>query len=107
MSAKVEIVVDRLDDVVYVPIQAVSPFEGGHVCWIAHGGTPERRAVTIGEFNDEFMEIKSGLKEGERVLLKPAETPAPSGKEEDAAPQPERRNPPSQPSAPPARMSKA
>ena len=31
---------------------------------------PERREVDIGDFNDEFIEIKHGLKQGERVLLR-------------------------------------
>jgi multidrug efflux pump subunit AcrA (membrane-fusion protein) len=77
MSAKVEILVNRLADVVYVPVQAVSPYDGKRVCYVANGGKPERRVVEIGEFNDEFVEIKNGLKEGERVLLRPAESPPP------------------------------
>jgi len=72
MTAKVEILVTNLSNVVYVPIQAVSPWEDRHVCYIADGGSkPERRVVDIGENNDEFIEIRSGLKEGERVLLRP------------------------------------
>jgi len=70
MSAKVEILVNKLDDVVYVPFQAVSPSDGKQVCYIAGGFKPERREVEIGDFNDEFIEIKHGLKEGERVLLR-------------------------------------
>jgi hypothetical protein len=31
--------------------------------------------VQVGEFNDDFIEVKSGLKEGERVLLNPPEIP--------------------------------
>ncbi len=69
MSAKVEIMVNRLEDVVQIPVQAVSASEGKQVCYVAGGFKPERREVEIGEFNDEFIEIKSGLKEGERVLL--------------------------------------
>ena len=70
MSAKVEILVNKLDDVVYVPFQAVSPSDGKQVCYIAGSFKPERREVEIGDFNDEFIEIKHGLKEGERVLLR-------------------------------------
>jgi RND family efflux transporter MFP subunit len=87
MSAKVEIFVDRLQDVIYVPVQAVSPAEGKQVCWLANGSKPERREVEIGDFNDAFIEIKKGLKEGDKVLLRPAETPAEKGGEqEEAAP---------------------
>ena len=70
MTAKAEILVNKLDDVVHVPVQAVSPSEGKQVCYVVNGSDQERREVVIGEFNDEFIEIKSGLKEGERVLLR-------------------------------------
>jgi HlyD family secretion protein len=79
MSAKAEILVGRLDDVVYVPVQAVVPIEGKRVCYVANGLKPDRREVEIGEFNDEFIEIKSGIKEGERVLLRPPEAAGPAG----------------------------
>lgn len=90
MSAKVEILVDRLDDVVYVPVQAVVPTERGHVCYVAHGRRIERRPVQIGQFNDEFIQIKDGLREGELVLLRP-----PGPLEGPTAP-------PADPAAPPA-----
>jgi HlyD family secretion protein len=70
MSAKVEILVNKLDNVVYVPVQAISPSDGKQVCYVAGAFKPERREVEIGDFNDEFIEIKHGLKEGERVLLR-------------------------------------
>jgi RND family efflux transporter MFP subunit len=71
MSAKVEILVNQLQDVVYVPMQAVVPDDGGHVCYVMRGLSSEPRRVEIGEFTDEFIEIKSGIKEGERVMLRP------------------------------------
>ena len=90
MSAKVEIFVSRLADVVYVPVQAVSPADGKQVCYLAKGA--EKRVVEVGEFNDEFIEIKSGLKQGEKVLLRAAESSAPEKsedkKEEKGPPQP-------------------
>jgi RND family efflux transporter MFP subunit len=70
MSAKVEILVNKLDDVIYVPVQAVSPENMKQVCYVAGAFKPERREVEVGEFTDEFIQIKSGLKEGERVLLR-------------------------------------
>ncbi len=77
MSAKVEIFVDRLADVAYVPLQAMSPHEGKQVCYVASGRTPEMREVEAGQFNDEFIEIKKGLKEGEKVLLHPPDSGPP------------------------------
>jgi multidrug efflux pump subunit AcrA (membrane-fusion protein) len=86
MSAKVEILANCLTNVVYVPVQAVSPSEGKQVCYVANGRKPECRKVEIGEFNDEFIEIKNGLKEGERILLRAVESQAPDKTEEKPQP---------------------
>jgi multidrug resistance efflux pump len=69
MSAKVEILVHELKDVIYVPLQAVSESNGKHYCQVINGDS-ERREVQLGEFNDEFIEIKSGLRLGEKVSLR-------------------------------------
>jgi len=74
MSTKVEVLVNKLADVVYVPIQAVTPIEGKHYCFVGS----DRREVEIGEFNDEFIEIKKGLAAGEQVALR-----LPDGVEKD------------------------
>jgi len=106
MSTKVEIMVNRLEDVLQIPVQAVSASEGKQVCYIAGGFKPERREVEIGEFNDEFIEIKSGLKEGERVLLStPAGVEAGGGTKETepATPVPENTANGSKPAEKPAK----
>jgi hypothetical protein len=96
MSAKVEILVNQLTNVVYVPVQAVSPNDGKHVCFVARSLKSDRREVEVGEMNDEFIEIKSGLKEGEAVLLR-----APEGTERGAGEKkPAGGEKPSNPSAP-------
>jgi len=71
MSAKVEILVDQLDDVLIVPIQAVAIRESKKLCYVMASNTPQPRAVSTGAFNDTFVEIISGLEEGEQVLLNP------------------------------------
>jgi multidrug efflux pump subunit AcrA (membrane-fusion protein) len=77
MSTKVEIFVDRLEDVVYVPIQSVVPEAGKYVCYIASGaGRAERREVEVGQFNEEFIEVKRGIAEDENVLLRPPKASA-------------------------------
>jgi multidrug resistance efflux pump len=101
MSAKVEVLANCLSNVVYVPVQAVAPLEGKQVCYVANGGKPECRAVEVGEFNDEFIEIKSGLKEGERVLLRAVETQTPEKTEEKQPQAPAGKAAP-QPATPPA-----
>lgn len=71
MSAEVEILVDRLDDIVYVPLQAVSYFDDQRVVYLPGLGEPQMREVQTGTFSDSFIEITSGLREGEEVLLLP------------------------------------
>lgn len=71
MTAKAEIIVDELKDVLSVPIQAVVNREGAKICYVARGNNIEQREVETGLFNSDFVEIKSGLSEGERVLLNP------------------------------------
>jgi RND family efflux transporter MFP subunit len=95
MSAKVEILVDHLDDVVYVPVQSIVAGNGRQYCFVSGGfNKPERREVQIGQFNDEFIEVQKGLKEGERVLLNPPEIPD----SESAPPESKPVQPESQPS---------
>jgi hypothetical protein len=62
--------------------------------------------VEIGEFNDEFIEIKNGLKEGERVLLRAVESQAPEKTEEKPQQAPAGK-PATQPAGPPATVAAA
>ena len=101
MSAKVEILVDHLNDVVYVPIQAVAPSEGKQVCHVVRGLKSEKREVEIGQFNDEFIEIKNGLKEGEKVLLRPPESGMPETGEPEKKPDNPGKTLPEEKPAPP------
>ncbi|MHC4638035.1 MAG: efflux RND transporter periplasmic adaptor subunit [Planctomycetota bacterium] len=71
MTAKVEVVVEELNNVLSVPIQAVINIQGKKVCYVATSSGPQRREVQTGAFNDDFVEIKRGLAEGEDVLLNP------------------------------------
>jgi HlyD family secretion protein len=83
MTGKVKIIIDELDDVLYVPIQSVVTIEDKKYCYLA-GGDDEKKEVETGLFNDNFVEIKSGLAEGEKVLLNPPRWTAPETTEEKA-----------------------
>ena len=69
MSAQVRIVIDELKDVVQIPIQAVTVYGNQSVCYVQGSANSERRIVEVGDYNDKFIEIKSGLNEGEKVVL--------------------------------------
>ncbi|HIJ67239.1 MAG TPA: HlyD family efflux transporter periplasmic adaptor subunit [Planctomycetes bacterium] len=76
MSAKVEILVERLDDVIIVPVQVVANRGGKKVCYVLGSG-PEEREVQTGLFNDTFVQILEGLQVGEKVLLSPPKITGP------------------------------
>ena len=81
MTGKVMIIIDKLQDVLYVPIQSVVTVENKKICYVA-GSPAEKRDVVTGLFNDNFVEIKSGLTEGEKVLLNPPKWTEPEKMEE-------------------------
>ena len=82
MSGKVEILIDELKDVLYVPIQSVVTVDEKELCYVKAGGRTEKRDVVTGLFNDDFVEIKSGLTQGEKVLLNPPRWTASETKKE-------------------------
>ncbi|HJZ94332.1 MAG TPA: efflux RND transporter periplasmic adaptor subunit [Gemmataceae bacterium] len=69
MTAETKIHVQTLHDTLMVPVQAVTEFEGRPVCYVGKSKNPERRSVEVGESNDQFIQIVSGLTEGEEVAL--------------------------------------
>ena len=69
MSAKVEILVDQLYDVKIVPVHVVANRAGKKVCYVSTAAGPEEREVQTGAFNNNFVQITSGLEVGENVLL--------------------------------------
>jgi multidrug efflux pump subunit AcrA (membrane-fusion protein) len=84
VSARAEIIITNLHNVLSVPIQAVTTHKGEHVCFVKKGSTAVPVPVTTGWFNDRFVEINSGLKAGDRVLLALASEPDSDSDEPDA-----------------------
>ncbi|MCA9319686.1 MAG: HlyD family efflux transporter periplasmic adaptor subunit, partial [Planctomycetes bacterium] len=70
ISAKAEIHIADLKRVLHVPLQAVFLEDGDQWVNVSVGaGRHERRKVEVGLSNDNYIEIKGGLEEGEQVLL--------------------------------------
>jgi len=70
ISAKAEIFIEDRNNVMFVPIQCVYLEGGAHYAWrLGTSGQPERVRVEPGMSNESFIEIVSGLEEGDRVLL--------------------------------------
>lgn len=86
MRCTARILIGKLDDVLAVPLQAVVTESKQRYVYVpAADGKVEKRNVTIGKNNESMVEIKEGLAEGDRVLLRrprpgellsPADAPA-------------------------------
>ena len=71
VSAKAEIIMAELNDVMMVPVQSVTTYIGQKVVQIKRGENVVVVPVKTGQFNNRFIEIKAGLKEGDQVSLAP------------------------------------
>jgi HlyD family secretion protein len=72
MSCRVEILANRAEDALIVPITAVANRAGKKVCYVINAqGSSVEREVEAGMFNDKYVEIRKGLEEGDKVLLNP------------------------------------
>jgi HlyD family secretion protein len=60
MNAKVEIIIQQLADVMYVPVQSIEVENDQHFCYVESAGKLERREITTGAFNDDFIEVRQG-----------------------------------------------
>jgi RND family efflux transporter MFP subunit len=68
MTAEVRIQAGTYKDVLMIPVSAVSERDGKHYVYAQNNGF-EKRQVTVGESNEKFIEIKDGVKEGDKVAL--------------------------------------
>lgn len=79
MSAVVDLVVASVSDAVAVPVTAVqrgvdaAAAEAASV-WVDADGRAERRVVQLGPEGDELVVVESGLRPGERVVVRGADT---------------------------------
>lgn len=66
-SADVEVILERREDVLRVPAEAISG--EGRVMVLRGDGILEARKITPGISNWQYVEVASGLSEGERVVV--------------------------------------
>lgn len=69
MSAEVEIILNRHVDVLTIPVTAVVETEQGAFCWIQTTEGTKRRSLEIGDTNDNFALVRTGLQQGDEVIL--------------------------------------
>ena len=68
-SAKIRVFVDTLNNVTYVPIQSVFRIGGKTLLATLAGGVPKLTEIEAGESNEDFIEIRSGVRDRQSVLL--------------------------------------
>lgn len=71
MTAQVFIVTEQVKNVLRMPVMALGQPQGGdsyHVL-VMKGDKPEQRLVRVGINDRQFIEVKDGLREGERVVM--------------------------------------
>ncbi len=71
LSARAEIIITNLQSVIKVPVQCVTTLKGKQVAYVQKGNEPTPVPVEVGMFNHKFIEIRTGLEPGDKVLLSP------------------------------------
>ena len=57
-----------MEDALFVPLQSIFLESGVHYCRVLEDGKPVRREIEVGLSSDKYMQVVSGLEEGEQVL---------------------------------------
>jgi len=72
MSADVEVVIERHENVLTIPVNAVLQTAQGTFCWVKTAReASQRRTLQLGDTDDESVVVKTGLQEGDEVWLDP------------------------------------
>ncbi len=66
---RAEIITGALEDAIVVPSQAVYGDDNASWVYVAAGGEPEKRTITLGQRGADLVEIAGGLEPGERIAL--------------------------------------
>jgi RND family efflux transporter MFP subunit len=66
--AKAELISSEKTQVISVPINALVGNEGDYSVFINDNGTSKKQKVTIGETNENNVEITSGIKDGDEII---------------------------------------
>ena len=79
MNCQAEIIVEQHDKTLYLPIQCITRVDKVPSVWIQTSEGPAVRAVEIGQDNNRFVRIISGVSVGDKVMLTPPLSTSVSG----------------------------
>mgnify|MGYP003288313656 CR=1 FL=1 len=69
LTATLDIIVDRQEDVISVPLPAIVLRKGEHHVFVSHGGRIEERRVVLGPSNEQSIIVQKGIHPGEQLIL--------------------------------------
>lgn len=75
LLADAEVIVESLEDVIYIPYQAVFDTTQGPVVYVWNGRALEPRPVELGKRSESQVVILSGLEEGDQISLQSPDGP--------------------------------
>ena len=76
LLADAEIIVDKIEDTLYVPFQGIFEVSGNPVVYVWDGNNLDTRRVELGKRSESQIAIVSGLEEGELIALEPPDAEA-------------------------------
>ncbi len=71
LTATIEILVERRDDILQIPVQAVVTVGTRQFAFVVTGGSVGRKTLTVGQTNERMIEVVKGLDEGDQVVMNP------------------------------------
>lgn len=69
MSATATILMEKKENVLLVPVDAIESVNGQRCVNVVNGSETVQRAITVGITQDDYAEVIDGLEEGEQVVL--------------------------------------
>jgi len=69
MTVQVEIVVEKAEKVLFVPVEGIYNRDGKSFCKVRAGEGQTEREVKTGRFSTDYVEVTEGLAEDEQVML--------------------------------------
>ncbi|MGD9347180.1 MAG: efflux RND transporter periplasmic adaptor subunit [Candidatus Aminicenantes bacterium] len=70
MTCQVDVIIQRIPDVISVPIESVFEREGKTVVYVMGGRSARKTEVELGQRNTTHIIVTDGLAEGERIALR-------------------------------------
>jgi HlyD family secretion protein len=69
MTVSCRIVIDRLENVLYIPLESLFSEGKNYFVYVKSGSSYDKKEVSVGEKNNDYIVIKDGIGEGELVAL--------------------------------------